>query len=106
MASRSHGGGDTEAFLERLSNDRAIHLVATGSSLKFCIVAEGRAHLYPRFGPTMEWDTAAAQCIVELAGGRVTDLEDRPLRYNKPDLHNPFFVVTGPPIEWRRYMQT
>lgn len=68
---------------------------SVGSALKLCLVAEGSAHLYPRFGPTMEWDTAAAQCIVEQAGGRVTDLAGDPLRYNKPDLHNPPFVAAA-----------
>ncbi len=76
-----------------------------GSSLKLCLVAEGRADLYPRLGPTMEWDTAAAQCVVECAGGSVIDLDGRPLGYNKPDLHNPFFMVTGDPaFPWRDYL--
>jgi 3'(2'), 5'-bisphosphate nucleotidase len=105
VASRSHAGPETEAFLQRLGQDHQVNLVSIGSSLKLCLVAEGAAHLYPRFGPTMEWDTAAAQCVVEVAGGRVTDLDGQPLRYNKPDLHNPFFVVAGPPIDWPRYLE-
>jgi 3'(2'), 5'-bisphosphate nucleotidase len=68
---------------------------SVGSALKLCLVAEGSAHLYPRFDPTMEWDTAAAHCIVEQAGGSVTDLKGDPLRYNKPDLHNPPFVAAA-----------
>jgi 3'(2'), 5'-bisphosphate nucleotidase len=104
VASRSHAGAETEAFLERLGADHQVHLQSIGSSLKLCLVAEGAAHLYPRFGATMEWDTAAAQCVVEIAGGRVTDLEGRPLRYNKPDLHNPWFVVAGPCFDWQRYV--
>lgn len=76
-----------------------------GSSLKLCRVAEGSAHLYPRFGPTMEWDIAATHCIVREAGGAVTDLTGQELRYNKPDLHNPFFIVTGdPPFAWQHFL--
>ncbi|MEJ2697354.1 MAG: 3'(2'),5'-bisphosphate nucleotidase CysQ [Candidatus Sulfobium sp.] len=88
--SRSHGVGALEKFLEGLGPHE---LVSMGSSLKFCLVAEGSAHLYPRLGPTMEWDTAAAQCVVEEAGGFVTDLQGNRLRYNKEDLHNPNFIV-------------
>jgi 3'(2'), 5'-bisphosphate nucleotidase len=73
----------------------SLEVQPVGSALKFCLVAEGSAHLYPRFGPTMEWDTAAAQCLVEQAGGSVTDLAGDPLRYNKPDLHNPPFVAAA-----------
>ncbi len=76
-----------------------------GSSLKLCLVAEGSADLYPRLGPTMEWDTAAAQCIVEVAGGAVEDTNGIRLCYNKSDLLNPEFVVSGnPPFPWRRYI--
>ena len=71
-------------------------MVPMGSSLKFCIVAEGRADLYPRLGPTSEWDTGAAQAVVECAGGAVIDLAGRPLRYNtKDDLLNPHFLAFG-----------
>ncbi len=67
-----------------------------GSSLKICLVAEGAADLYPRLGPTSEWDTAAAQAILESAGGRMIDLAGRPLRYNsKDDLLNPHFLAFG-----------
>ena len=76
-----------------------------GSSLKFCLVAEGTADVYPRLGPTMEWDTAAAQCVVEEAGGQVLDRDGKPLRYNKPDLHNPWFVVGGAEARgWLAYL--
>jgi len=69
-------------------------LCQAGSSLKFCLVAEGLVDIYPRFGPTSEWDTAAAQCIVEQAGGMVTDTAFKPLRYNtKESLLNPEFLV-------------
>jgi 3'(2'), 5'-bisphosphate nucleotidase len=64
-----------------------------GSSLKLCLVAEGVAHLYPRLGPTMEWDTAAAHAVVKYSGGRVCDWSGAELVYNKPDLHNPEFFV-------------
>lgn len=96
VASRSHANPETEQFLNRLQTHYGpLEVSSLGSSLKFCLVAEGSAHLYPRFGPTMEWDTAAAQCVVEQAGGKVTDLKGDPLRYNKPDLHNPPFVVAA-----------
>ncbi len=91
-ASRSHPGPHLAAFLERLPEHQ---LISMGSSLKLCMVAEGRADLYPRLGPTMEWDTAAAHAVVTAAGGRVLDFDGRPLRYNKEDLHNPYFIVLG-----------
>lgn len=65
-----------------------------GSSLKFCLIASGQAHLYPRFGPTSEWDTAAAQCIVEESGGIVVNVQQQPLLYNqKNSVLNPHFIV-------------
>lgn len=73
-----------------------VHLLSAGSSLKFCLVAEGRAHVYPRFGPTMEWDTGAGQAIAEEAGAKVIrddKDEDEPLLYNKENLLNPYFLV-------------
>ena len=90
VASRSHSDARTEAMLERLG---AHESVSMGSSLKFCLVAEGEAHVYPRLGPTMEWDTAAAHAIVNEAGGTVCDSAVQELRYNKADLHNPEFFV-------------
>ena len=77
-----------------------------GSSLKLCLVAEGAADIYPRLGPTSEWDTAAAQAVVEQAGGIVTDTEMRPLRYNTKDsLLNPFFLVIGDNSrDWSAYL--
>jgi 3'(2'), 5'-bisphosphate nucleotidase len=93
VGSRSHGGGSLAAFLRRLGPHE---LVTMGSSLKFCLVAEGAADVYPRLGPTSEWDTAAAQAVVEAAGGQVLDLERRPLRYNTGSgVLNPPFVVFG-----------
>lgn len=91
VASRSHRGDKLDAFLEKIGE---MDTVSMGSSLKFCLVAEGAADLYPRLGPTMEWDTAAAQCIVEEAGGKVVDLSGERLKYNKPDLHNPEFICS------------
>lgn len=91
VASRSHMNAETEAFVSQLAEPE---IVSKGSSLKFLMVAEGQADLYPRFGPTMEWDTAAAQIIVEEAGGHVM-LEDQQsiLTYNKSSLLNPYFIV-------------
>lgn len=93
--SRSHGGQELEAFLKRLGQRYAnLHVVSAGSSLKFCMVAEGSADLYVRHGPTMEWDTAAGQIIVEEAGGTVVTLgTESPMQYNKENLLNPGFLV-------------
>ncbi len=103
VASRSHRGDELDAFLAKVGESECI---SKGSSLKLCLVAEGSAHLYPRLGPTMEWDTAAAQCVVECAGGMVTDLERRPLKYNKKELLNPFFMVSAKEggFEWWKYL--
>lgn len=92
VASRSHAKRPDVEFLARLGHHE---LVSMGSSLKFCLVAEGAADVYPRLGPTMEWDTAAAQCIVEAAGGKVVGRDGRPLRYNKPSLKNPWVLTSG-----------
>ncbi|MEP1094970.1 MAG: 3'(2'),5'-bisphosphate nucleotidase CysQ [Cyclobacteriaceae bacterium] len=91
VASRSHMSLETEEYLEKLKEPQ---IVSKGSSLKFLLVASGDADLYPRFGPTMEWDTAAAHIIVKEAGGRVTlEDEETPLFYNKEVLLNPYFIV-------------
>jgi 3'(2'),5'-bisphosphate nucleotidase len=98
MASRSHGCAETEAFLTRF---RVAERVSAGSSLKFCRIAEGVCDLYPRHGPTMEWDTAAGDAVLSAAGGAVTDLQGRPLVYGKrgragvKDFANPDFVAMG-----------
>lgn len=93
VGSRSHGGDGLAAFLAPLGD---YEWVPMGSSLKFCLVAEGKADLYPRLGPTSLWDTAAAQCVVEQAGGSVRTLEGRPLGYaNTRQLLNPYFVAAG-----------
>ena len=77
-----------------------------GSSLKICLVAEGKADVYPRLGPTSEWDTAAAQAVVEAAGGQITRTDMQPLRYNtKAELLNPFFFVFGDAsVDWSSYL--
>ncbi|MGB5260818.1 MAG: 3'(2'),5'-bisphosphate nucleotidase CysQ [Gammaproteobacteria bacterium] len=103
VGSRSHRGDSLNQFLERLGEHE---MVGMGSSLKLCLVAEGIADIYPRLGPTSEWDTAAAQCVVEQAGGFVTDTQMRPLRYNTKDsLLNPFFLVFGDNShDWSQYL--
>ena len=92
VASKDHAGPLVRAMLTRLNKPR---LQSMGSSLKFCLVAEGKADVYLRDLPTMEWDTAAAQCIVEAAGGAVYSLDGKPLRYNKPGLKNPAILTVG-----------
>jgi len=91
--SRSHA--DTPRLETWLAQHRIAARIVAGSALKFCLVAEGAADLYPRFGPTMEWDTAAGQALVEAAGGSVTMLDGTPFRYGKPGFRNPGFVVRG-----------
>jgi 3'(2'), 5'-bisphosphate nucleotidase len=97
IASRSHMSAETSSFLVTLKKEHGeVGLISAGSSLKFCLVAEGTADVYPRFAPTMEWDTAAGQAIVEQAGGSVIQYENgNPLRYNKENLLNPWFIVRG-----------
>mmetsp|Transcript_52300 Transcript_52300/g.104820 ORF Transcript_52300/g.104820 Transcript_52300/m.104820 type:complete len:339 (-) Transcript_52300:31-1047(-) len=101
VASSSHNSPETEAFVGKYKTPTR---VSKGSSLKLLMVAEGSAHVYPRLAPTMEWDTCAAQAIVECAGGKVVQYAGgdspgcepgQPVRYNKPNLLNPFFVVYG-----------
>lgn len=102
VASRDHAGPALNAFLANLPD---AELVSMGSSLKFCRVAEGRADLYFRDVPTMEWDTGAAQCIVEVAGGTVTDFDGKRLTYNKSSLRNPSLLTAGDPsFDWQAYM--
>jgi 3'(2'), 5'-bisphosphate nucleotidase len=93
VGSRSHRGDSLAGFLERLGRHE---LKAVGSSLKFCMIAEGAADVYPRLGPTSEWDTAAGHAVAVAAGGTVVELDGRPLRYNtREGLLNPFFVAYG-----------
>jgi 3'(2'), 5'-bisphosphate nucleotidase len=92
VASRSHSDPQTEAFLDEAG---ATERISAGSSLKFCLVAEGKADLYPRFGRTMEWDTAAGHAVLSAAGGRVTTRDGAPFLYRKPGFENPGFIARG-----------
>lgn len=95
VASKSHMNAETREFIRQLG---VCEWVQAGSSLKFCRVAEGAVDVYPRLGPTSEWDTAAAQAIVEAAGGSVLTLNGTPVRYGKPEVHNPHFVASSAPL--------
>ena len=99
VGSRSHAGDSLAEFLRRLGTHE---LISMGSSLKFCLVAEGTADVYPRMGPTSLWDTAAAQCVVEQAGGRVIQLTGEPVSYADPSaVLNPCFLVHGKStVDW------
>lgn len=100
---RSHPTEEMESFIKNLGKHEIIRV---GSALKSCLVAEGKADLYARLGPTSEWDTAAAQCVVEEAGGAITNTEMQRLRYNtKDDLLNPHFFVAGDTsVNWSDYL--
>jgi 3'(2'), 5'-bisphosphate nucleotidase len=95
VGSRSHKTPELEAYVEEKRKTFGdVEFISAGSSLKICLVAEGRADIYPRLGPTMEWDTAAGQAIAEAAGATVCEYDtSKPLMYNKEDLHNPWFIV-------------
>lgn len=95
VASRSHLTPEVERFVEALrAEGKTVEFLSAGSSLKLCLVAEGEADVYPRFGPTMEWDTGAAHAVATAAGRRVLNAETREdLAYNKENLLNPFFIV-------------
>ena len=95
VASRSHLSPETAAFIEELRKEHPdLELISSGSSLKICLVAEGKADIYPRHAPTMEWDTAAGDAIARAAGCQVVNAQTgQPLIYNKEDLHNPWFIV-------------
>jgi 3'(2'), 5'-bisphosphate nucleotidase len=98
MGSRSHATPELEAYVEKMRRQYGeVDFIASGSSLKICRVAEGRADIYPRLGPTMEWDTAAGQAIATAGGAIVVRYDDgRPLAYNKENLLNPWFIVRRP----------
>lgn len=92
--SRSHQNDETRQFIASIEATNDVAVVSRGSSLKFCMIAEGEAHLYPRFAPSMEWDTAAGQAICQAAGVAVIDNNTgQPLLYNKENLLNPYFLV-------------
>lgn len=95
VGSRSHMNADTEDFISNLKGEfKEIEIVSKGSSLKFCLVAEGKADIYPRFAPTMEWDTAAGHAICSSVGLKVVSKEtNEELRYNKENLLNSYFVI-------------
>jgi 3'(2'), 5'-bisphosphate nucleotidase len=97
VGSRSHMNDETAQFVEDLKQKHSnVKIVSKGSSLKFCLVAEGLADIYPRFAPTMEWDTAAGQAICEAVGLTVINHETKqPLQYNKENLLNPWFMVSS-----------
>lgn len=101
--SRSHGNQQQRDFIDKLNNPE---ILAIGSSLKFCLVAEGMADIYPRFGPTSEWDSGAAQCIVEESGAKVVDTSFKTLEYNtKESLLNPsFLVIADKEFNWSKYL--
>jgi 3'(2'), 5'-bisphosphate nucleotidase len=100
VGSRSHATPELHAYVDQERRERGeVQFISAGSSLKYCLVAEGRADVYPRLGPTMEWDTAAGQVIAEAAGARVARHDTgQPLMYNKEDLLNPWHVVTRIPV--------
>ncbi|AXK71092.1 3'(2'),5'-bisphosphate nucleotidase [Lysobacter sp. TY2-98] len=104
-ASRSHRDGRSEAFIDAMRTRGDVEQLNLGSSLKFCRIAEGGLDLYPRFGPTCEWDTAAGQAILEGAGGQVVDPRGRPLRYNVRDtlLNGDFIAIGDPQLPWREW---
>tara|TARA_R100001377_G_scaffold78238_1_gene55871 strand:- start:269 stop:1108 length:840 start_codon:yes stop_codon:yes gene_type:complete len=108
VASRRHGSAALEAMLEQLSKRfAAVEMLNVGSSLKFCMLAEGKADFYPRLAPTSEWDTAAAQAVLEAAGGKVMKTDFSTLGYNsKDDILNPHFLAVGDArIDWRRVLE-
>jgi 3'(2'), 5'-bisphosphate nucleotidase len=96
VGSRSHGSAETEAYIEEMKSKHGeVDFVASGSSLKFCLLAERKAHAYPRFAPTMEWDTAAGHAVLSAAGGNVIVWPDKTeLHYNREQLLNPWFLAT------------
>lgn len=96
VASRSHASPETTTFIDRVKQACGdCELKSMGSALKICLVAEGEADVYPRLGPTSEWDIAAAHCVLRAAGGTLTDARGEPIRYNKADILNPWFVAAG-----------
>ena len=96
VGSRSHLNDTTKNYISKIEKKNKTKIVSKGSSLKFCIVAEGGAEIYPRFAPTMEWDTAAGQAICEAVGVKVIDVTtNEPLKYNKQNLLNPHFLVSN-----------
>ncbi len=106
VASRDHAGPEVASMLEKMAAEGIdVESTSMGSSLKFCLVAAGAADFYPRTVPTFEWDTAAAQCIVEASGGRLMTRDGERLVYNKEDIRNPsVFTIGDPDLDWRRWL--
>lgn len=105
VASRSHAGDSLVTSIDRINqNEGSVTIKSMGSSLKLCLVAEGEADVYPRLGPTSEWDTAAAHAVVNCAGGKVVDLLGNELHYNKSSVLNPEFIAQGDVnFSWKKY---
>lgn len=106
VASRSHRGPELDAWIQNVEKSfKNVELLSMGSSLKICLVAEGKADIYPRLALTSEWDTAAAQAVLEAAGGTLTDIEYKTYRYNKKEnILNPFFFAIGDiNFDWQRF---
>jgi len=95
ISSRNHSNHETEKFISSFSKNKSMHI---GSSLKFCMIASGDAHIYPRFGRTCLWDTAAGQAILENAGGTVSVLSEEKLSYNQSSIYNPYFIAASTPL--------
>ncbi len=106
LKSHSHAGPETVRFRRNLERQVGeVNVISMGSSLKICMVAEGSADIYPRLGPTSEWDTAAAHCILDVAGGQLIDPCGNRLRYNKPDILNPWFLACGDQsVDWTKFL--
>ncbi len=95
ISSRNHSNHETEKFISSFCKNKSMHI---GSSLKFCMIASGDAHIYPRFGRTCLWDTAAGQAILENAGGTVSVLSEEKLSYNQSSIYNPYFIAASIPL--------
>ena len=96
VGSRSHPSKEFEAFVKTMKTEHAkVEVIPSGSSLKLCLVAEGRADIYPRLGPTMEWDTAAGHAILQGSGGFFVNKDGSRLIYNKPELKNYGFIASS-----------
>ena len=106
VASRSHSGVEVEQFRRNVEQGLGeVDITSMGSSLKICLVAEGSADIYPRLGPTSEWDTAAAHAVLAAAGGKLVDTGGEALRYNKPDILNPWFLACGGAnVDWTEFL--
>ena len=105
VVSRSHSGPAVERFRDALGecSGHGVETISMGSALKVCLVAEGSADVYPRLGPTSEWDTGASHCILNESGGKIIDCGGSTLQYNKPSLINPWFMAIGDPhYDWIR----